>query len=528
MNDETKTFERIAVELNWYDRTIGFFSPQALVGRQKAKLKNSYLQNKYKRKYEGADAGRRTDGWITGSLSANAEIASAGFRLRNRARDLVRNNPYAARGIQVIANNVVGRGIKTQIKVDTRATISAKEKKLNNIWRAWEQHCDYDGTNNFAGLQRIVMRAVAESGEILVRRRLTTRRVVVAPDGKIVEIPPFQLQLLESDFLATDVLTPNGDIPEGNVIIEGIELDPTGKRVAYHLHKSHPGNINLDIASNFDTIRVPAEEILHCFRQDRPGQLRGVTFLHPTILRLRDFDIYEDAQLKRQQCAAMFTAFVTDIDGLDDDEEKKEELALGEKMEPGLIEVLGPGKDIKLSNPPGADNYKEYTSVVLHSIAAGLGVTFESMVGDLSDVNFSSARMGWLEMHRNFETWRSNIMTNQFLDPTFVWFKGGLDLIGESSKDARAVHAAPRREMIDPVKETEALKMAIRSGLKTQSEAVRELGKDPDAHFAEYEQDNKTLDEKGLVFDSDSRKRDNKGSSNEADEDIEIDGDANN
>lgn len=515
MDDKTQ----LQIDLNWYDRTVGFFSPKALLQRKKAKVYNAYFEKTYEkqyerkvRKYEGADTGRRTDGWNTSGLSANAEIASGGFRLRDRARDLVRNNPYAARGIQIIANNVVGRGIKTQIKIDTRATVSPEEKKINNIWRAWEQHCDFDEVNDFAGLQRIVMRAVAESGEILVRIRRTGRRVVSAPDGKIVEIPPFQLQLLESDFIASNQITPVASIPKGNIIIQGIELDQNGKKVAYHLHKTHPGNISLNIASNFNTIRVDADEILHCYRMDRPGQLRGITFLHPIVLRLRDFDLYEDAQLKRQQCAAMFTAFVRDIEGIDADDENKQESELGEKMEPGLIELLPPGKDITLSKPPGADNYREYTTVVLRSIASGLGISYESLTSDYSNVNFSSGRMGWLESHRNFDTWRHIIMQRQFLTPVFGWFKQGLELIGESSTNARAVHTAPRREMIDPVKETQAMKAAIRSGLKTQSEAIRELGKDPDTHFAEYAEDNKTLDDKGLIFDSDARKRNSLGS----------------
>lgn len=523
---ERTSIDKLAIDLNWFDRAVGFFSPSALLQRKKAKVYNAYFEKKYeKRKYEGADVGRRTAGWNTASLSANAEIASSGFRMRDRARDLVRNNPYAARGIQVIANNVVGRGIKTQIKMDMRSEVSNKEKKVNNIWRAWAgtTACDYDGMHDLSGLQRIIMRAVAESGEILVRIRRTQRREVVGMDGKIIEIPPIQLQLLESDFIASNQVSTITDREKiKNLIIEGIELDEAGRRVAYHLHKSHPGNISLDIQSTFDTIRVDASEILHCYRMDRPGQLRGVTFLHPAILRLRDFDLFEDAQLKRQQCAAMFTAFIHDIEGIDDADEEKEEIELGEKMEPGIMEILPPGKDIKFASPPGAENYKEYTSVVLRSIASALGITYEALTNDLSDVNFSSARMGWLEMHRNIETWRHNIMINQFLNPVFSWFKQGLDLIGESANNARAVHTPPRREMIDPVKETQAMKMAIRSGLKTQSEAVRELGKDPDTHFAEFAEDNRTLDKLGLVFDSDARKRDNSGGVNDEDEETTV------
>ena len=501
-----------AIESTWFDRTIEFFSPKAGLRRKKAKIFNAYL----KRKYEGADAGRRTEGWNTNNQSANAEIATGLPRVRDRARDLVRNNPYAARAVQVISNNVVGRGIKTQIKLDTRAqTQSTREKRINNLWKTWAETtaCDFEGRHNLAGLMRLIMRSVPESGEILVRLRRVKRNEVRGVDGKLLELPPIQLQLLESDFLSVN--RRSGILPNGNQVIQGVEFDELGKRVAYHLFLSHPGSNDLVFASRFSTIRVPAEEILHLYRMDRPGQVRGMSWLANIILRLRDFDLYEDAQLKRQQCAAMFAAFVHDIEGIDDAEEAREEVELADKMEPGTIEILPPGKDIKLSSPPGAENYGEYTSVVLHSIASGLGITYEQLTGNLSEVNFSSARMGFLESQRNFDTWRQNIIITQFLTPVFNWFSESAELIGVNMSGARPVHTAPKREMIDPTKEINALKTAVRSGFKTQSEAIREAGADPDMHFEELRADNETLDRLKLILDTDPRRVNNVGTSNE-------------
>ncbi len=503
----------VEIKLNWLDRMVGFFSPKALLKRKRAKLYNSWIE----RKYEAAAAGRRTSGWCATNGSANAEISTALSKVRDRARDLVRNNPYASRGVQVITNNVVGRGIKTQIKVDDNRRTNRREERLNRVWRAWSDTpaCDYEGIHNFNGLQRLVMRSVAESGEVFVRIRRTSRRQVLGPDGQLTEVPPIQLQILESDFVSST--RRSGVLPNGNQIIQGVEIDETGRKVAYHVYLAHPGGNDLSPASRFTTTRVPAEEMLHLYRVDRPGALRGISWLSPIALRLRDFDLYEDAQLKRQQCAAMFTAFIHDLEGVDDAAETEEEMELGEKMEPGLMEILPPGKSITLSNPPGADNYGEYTSVVLHSIASGFGITYEQLTGNLSEVNFSSARMGFLESQRNFDTWRSNIMMNQFLNPVFRWFLIGAELIGERTQDARAVFTPPRREMIDPVKETQALKLAVRSGFKTQSEVVRELGNDPDLHYSEIQSDNALLDEKSIILDTDPRNTNSSGALNEGD-----------
>ena len=360
------------------------------------------------------------------------------------------------------------------------------------------------GLNNFYGLQLLAMRSVVESGEVLIRLRREPRRKIVDREGVEREVPPISLQLLESDFIATDQQL-NKKLDNGGAIIQGIEVDGQGRVVAYHLYQWHPGSADTFgfQKSLLDTVRVPAEEILHLYRMDRPGQLRGVPWLSPVMLRLRDFDLFEDAQLKRQQTAAMFTGFIHDLQGLDEPLSETDECEIGEKLEPGIMEILPPGKDIKFSSPPGAENYGEYTSAVLHAIATGLGITFESLTGDLSQVNFSSARMGWLEMSRNIDTWRNNVMIQKMLVPAFAWFKAAAELIGQSTTGARAAFTPPRREMIDPTKEVPALKDAVRAGFKTLSEAVRESGYDPDTHFAEMQSDKEMLDELGLVLDTD-------------------------
>lgn len=504
-------------KLNGWDKVVSFFSAKEEFKRQRFRTASNLI-----RKYEGASKGRRTSGWTAGSTSANSEISASLVTLRNRARQLIRDNPYAARGVQVIESNVVGKGIFTQIKVDTAQknkvqTESSKkrEKKISATWNAWANTyaIDYDGRNDITGLQRLVMRSVVESGEVLVRRRRTRRRIVQARDGSFIELPSIQLQILESDFLDSNGI---GASPlNGNTVIQGIEFDKQGNRVAYHLFEEHPGDTNngigISFTNKFKTVRVPAEEILHVFKMERPGQIRGVPWLSNVLLKLRDFDEYEDAQLVRQKIAAMFAVFVRDIDGIDATMQP-EEGELGEKVEPGIIEILPPGKDISFAKPPEVQNYKEYINTVLRSIAAGLGITFESLTGDLSEVNFSSARMGFLEMNRNIEMWRSNIIIPQFLSPVFQWFLESIEITGEDVSRVRSVWTPPKREMIDPSKEIKAQKEAVRSGFMSLSEVLKTSGFDPEQHYEELKRDQEKLDELGLVLDSDPRQDSNRQS----------------
>jgi capsid protein len=59
--------------------------------------------------------------------------------------------------------------------------------------------------------------------------------------------------------------------------------------------------------------------------------------------------------------------------------------------------------------------------------------------------------------------------------------------------------------MLDPDKEGRAYMMQVRSGAMTLAGMVRELGEDPDEHFAEIAATNALLDRLGIRLDSDPR-----------------------
>ena len=444
-----------------------------------------------KRYYEGASKGRRTSGWKTGKGNADSLASRSLPVLRDRSRDLVRNNAYASRGVDVITTNTVGKGIVGVVKSQRKTS----EKKLNTIWENWSNSTaiDFDGRHNLYGLQRLVMRTTIEAGECLVR----TRRL---PAGAMF---PLQFQVLEPDFLEVGNTK---KLEGGGAIIHSIEFDADGKRKGYWLYKDHPGNQNI-FGGTQARVFVPASEIAHIFRMDRPGQNRGIPVMTPILIPLRDFDEFEDVQLVRQKIAASFSVFIKDIsaDSYDPNDPQEAE-ALGEKVEPGLIEFLPPGKDIEFANPPGVENYKEYTSVILHRIAAGLGISYEALVQDFSETNYSSARMGRIQMDQTIDTWRSHVLKPQFLNFVAEKFMETASIMGENVTGAKVVWTPPKRELIDPTKEIPATIKAIRAGLKTLPSAIKELGENVDDHFNELAESNERIDKLDLTLDSDPRK----------------------
>lgn len=441
---------------------------------------DKFKKKKKQRKYEGASKGKRTEGWSTGQGDANTQIAASLPTLRERSRDLRRNNPYAHKGVELIANNVVGRGIKTQISGQNSEFLQAQ-------WNEWtlKNNIDYEGRLNIAGLQRLIMESSIESGEVLVRRRFVNSDF------------PIQYQILESDFLSTSKL--DGKTENGNLIIQGVEFDKNGKRAGYHLFETHPGSI----VTTFQSIKtnfIKEDDMLHIFRVERPGQVRGVPWLAPVMIRLRDLDDFEDAQLMRQKIAAMFTAFVHDISA---DVECDDTSDFGESLEPGIIEELPPGKTITFANPPTFENYKEFVSAHLHAVAVGLGVTYEALVSDLSEVNFSSARMGWLEMNRNIDAWRETLIIQNFMAKMVKDFLLMMSLKGiRVAEDVKFQHIPPKREMIDPTKEVPATIEKIRAGLSNLPKEIAALGEDPEQVMEGWRKSQEQQEKMGLILQS--------------------------
>jgi lambda family phage portal protein len=465
-------------------------NPLMAVQRRAAKAATLAIRN-----YEAASVGRRTQGWRRVMTDANAAAGPSLARLRDIARDMVRNNPYAESAVETIATHTVGWGIRASAQ--------------HAAWKRWSEStaCDADGQNDLVGLQELLMRAVATDGEVLVRRRW--RRL---DDGLPL---PLQLQVIEADLLDTGK---DGRLSNGNRVIQGVEFDALGRRVAYWMFREHPG-ASLTSAGTLlsGSVPVPATEILHLGRKKRPGQVRMVSWFAPVLLRFKDFDEYEDATLMKQKIAACLAVLTTDVNGdaprLGDEPTEANGFSSDDSTVDAGLDVLGPGiianmpagRDVKVVDPPSVAEYGEYSKTQLRAIATGLGITYEDLTGDYNGLPFSAARMSRLRHIARVRQWQWQIMVLQFLQPVWRWAMAAADLAGERG-ELSTQWTAPPLPMVNPSEEVLADVRAVRAGQKTFTEVIRERGYNPDEFFAEYAADIEKLDELGLVFDSDPRK----------------------
>ncbi len=448
--------------------------------------------------YEGARSGRRTDGWISGGLSADAEISAAHVQLRERARDLVRNNPHARKGLAVIVTNKIGTGIMAEAAGPNRRV----NERIDERFKRWIDDADLSGRLDLYGIQALAERTRCESGEALVRFVPTRMR-----NSKDV---PFRLQVLEPDFIDS---SKNSGRQGEAMISNGIEYDADGVPSAYWLFGAHPGDnglVPLRIGRGSMSSRVPASELLHYFKPLRAGQSRGITDFAAVMLRLRALDDYDDAEVMRKKISACLAAFVTTPQGLpgasiapttlDADGRRVEQFA------PGMVGYLKPGEAVTVSDPRPSSDYESFNKVQLHAIAAGLDLPYELLTGDLSEVTYTSHRGGLVQFRSMVEADQWQLVIAQLCRPIcrrFARELAGVDTLVESVTEW--VYTPPRFGLLDPAKEVPAMIQAVQGGIKTWQDTIRREGYEPDEVLDEIQAWQKELTKRGIVMTSDAR-----------------------
>jgi lambda family phage portal protein len=464
---------------NVVDRLIGWISPQAGLQRYFARVR-------LERAYEAASP---RDPWRPrrAGASANADHALDAKKIRVKARALVQNVPYVAAGLAELVSATVGTGIIP------RAT-GMEADKLNALYKRWIPQSDADGLLDFFGQVALAYRTMEQDGEVLVRLR--PRR---PSDGLAV---PLQLQVLEIDWLDSD----KTGVVGGNQVINGIEYDMLGARVAYWLFDQHPGDIITTKSRSRQSKRVPAQNIIHLFSPQRPGQGRGFSRLAPVITRVRDLQLYEDAELARKNLETRLSVLASgDTSSMENPAANGQSSgdaaktgSLGE-LASGSVMAVPDGVNLTVVEPKPAPGYVETVTFALKLIASGMGVPYEALTGDMSEVNFSSARVRLINYRCAVQQMQWLTLVPVLLRPIHEAFVDAAYLAGLIREPDYSVEfSTPKFDYVNPMQEVAAEQAEIAVGLSTVSEKIRQRGEDPDRVFAERAEEIKKMRELGI------------------------------
>jgi len=476
------------------DAAVTVVAPAAGARRKGARLAEARLAALPA--YRGAGTDRLKQGWPGTGGSADQDLLPDLSLLRQRSRDLARNDLHAAGALKRLVDQVIGDGILPQARLrpldvgmtDRQARDAGRV--LEGAWEAWSEDTWADAHDrcSLSELQALVERQVLDNGDCLV---LPTRR---EDPGR-----PFSLALevVEADRLATPT-----DLRTDEKMREGVEVDKQGRPVAYWVRERHPGDLSYGPRSwgnsSADYRRIPARDaegrrqVWHVFEVLRPGQSRGEPFFAPALRPLKDLADYQEAELVAARVAACFALFIQKADpgsGLDNESEVQGTRRL-EEIEPGMITRMGIGETVNAVNParPGSP-YDAYVARSLKSLASALGLTYEVLAGDFERTNFSSAKASLLLVRRFFQR-RQQLHVRRWLTPAWqllveeCFLRGGLldlparDFSGRFRAWTRVQWVPPAWGWLDPAREAEASRAAVNNGTSTLADECAAQGKD--------------------------------------------------
>lgn len=437
----------------------------------------------YSRSFAAAAGNRFTSDWKSGGSSQDAELAGDLTTLRNRSRQMLRDNPHAMSICRIIQNNVVGSGIGMQARIvlPNGEPDDALNDEIETAWAEWceKESCHTAGQLSMTDMLRLAMAGVFRDGEFLIRK-------IHRPFGSS-EIP-FALEVIEPDLL----LDYEGAPVRSNNGIGfrlGIEVDDWMRPVAYWFRDKHPGDLIFPQTEE-KARRIPAREIEHLYIVNRWPQSRGIPWMHSILMRLRQMSGYAESELIAARIAANTVGFIEqNIDVETTPAGAKVILPPMERTEPGTFRRLGPGEKVAATNlQRPAGNLEVFMRYMLREIAAGVGVSYESLSRDYSQSNYSSSRLALLDERDQWKVLQRWLIDNfltriyrEWLDAAVLSGRIRIRDYFEDKKKYQAVEFKPRGwSWVDPTKEMKAYETAVRLGVMSRTDAAAASGSNRD------------------------------------------------
>jgi len=473
------------------DDVVGIFSPITAARRRYFR----HIVQKMFGAYHGAEGGRLRESWIASSGSADQDLLRDLPKLRERSRDLVRNDGIASGAVDTITTNIIGSGISPQSRIDRDMLAIDEEyadklqKQIEKIWKRWVPFADAGNRLNFYELEELSERSRFTNGESII----IPLRVPKGPRNRPYS---FALQAVEPDRLATPT-----DLAVDRNIRAGVEVGEYGEPKAYYIRKNHPGDFFYSRNGGYTSknfIRYEALtpqgdlNIFHLYHVKRQGQTRGEPFFSPVLNLFYDRASYMEAEVIAAKVAACFAVFIKkqmagDVSIARSTTDPNDGDKRIEELYPGLLEYLEPGEEIDTFSPQRPGNtFGMFMERILRDIASGLNIPYEILSKDFSKSNYSNTRAALLEARRFFMM-QQRFVADKMGQPTLVYLleeaylNGELPILDFYQNRAAYVQTrwiAPGWQWVDPENEVTAAKDSVNGNLSTLADETAAQGGD--------------------------------------------------
>lgn len=465
-------------------------------GRKKKEEKPRFV----KRTYAGAGQNRLLADFFDSQRSADSELRPVIKTLRNRSRDLCRNNEYAKRYVNLMKTNAVGaKGFSLQVKAlggDGLLDLAGNQA-VEQAFATWGRmgNCTIDGRLSWVDAQKLTIESLARDGEVFI----------IKHRGRDYH-DSFALQFIEPDEIDEQK---NEKLPSGNEIRMGVELDANKRPVAYHKLTYHPGDYDYAMMTGKSKhIRIPAEQVIHIFMPLRAGQTRGEPWLSPVMPAMKQLGGFREAAVINARIGASKMGFFTSPSGdgfVPDDTDNHTPIM---DAEPGTFHQLPTGVSLESFEPTFPSNeFDGFHKAVLKGIASGLGISYTSLSNDLEATSYSSIRQGALE-ERDFYRDIQQFMIDHFVFRVYeAWLDAAMDLrsfnIGANQYDRflnASTFSGRAWSWVDPLKEMNAAILGMKNGVLSIQDVASQYGKDVEDLFAQIQRDKALAEQFGVKF----------------------------
>lgn len=399
-------------------------------------------------------------------LLSNTQADAYFAPLRAQARSIAMNSPLIAGYFDTLDSEIYG---DNGIVLDMSSTNAALNQLVEKAFLRW-RGCIPFSSLNFWEIESLALLHFKRDGEAFIYLNQT-------PAGLSVQvIDPENVDETQDD---------------GRLIRKGVKLDENHAPIAYFIKDE---NQNLQ--------EIPADRVLHIFKRLGPLQTRGVSALAPVIYPVFQKDRFKSAELKRARLQSEITGFLVpnevedlpDIPGIFQEQEQKPETTIQEHAEVGKMTYID--KNIKpyFTESHNATNIQFFIQQTDQEIAKALGISYSTLTGDLSQVNYSSIRHGASEQRRQFRGLQNFLIRHLHNKVFQAWLeneiKRGAFKVELFETIMHNFAFKPQGwEYIDPLKEMNANKVALDTGQKSLSQILREQGREFDSHMQELEKE---------------------------------------
>jgi len=399
------------------------------------------------------------------SLSARAAMSPAVRSIvRKRSRYEADNNSWYAGMLRTASNHIIGNGPRLQVLTSNPEA----NTRLERAFYKWSRSV------NLSEKLRVMVETYWRDGEVLAMRTSRPKNWPISLD-----IRTYESEQCAQPWIGASYFDP--------YIEDGVRIDPNSNEVEYYFYDHHPGDSAFVPTLNGHW--YPASEVIHLFRRERPGQVRGIPRATSALNTLPIMRRQEMATLLAAETAASFATYLKSTSSAIDPTASPADFAEIE-IAFNMLTTLPAGWDIAQVDPkhPGP-LYEMFQRQALMSFSRCTNMTYALAAGTSKDSNFSSFKGDMKNI------WEPEVRTEQnrielsVIEPIFRWFledcvyvPGLLDGLPSISEIDHQWYWPPLPNL-DEVDSATAAQLRLSAGLSTPSKEHANLGTDFDTEI---------------------------------------------